>query len=1202
MRCSECSAENPTGKKFCHQCGTSLLRQCPACATPVDDAHAFCGECGTPLTPATGAASVSAPPSRAADGGHEPMVAAPTAERRHVSVLFVDLVSFTSLSETRDAEAVRELLSDYFDHARTIVDRYGGTIEKFIGDAVMAVWGTPVALEDDAERAVRAGLDIVAAVTSLDVGGGRLQARAGVVTGEAAVNLDAVNQGMVAGDVVNTAARVQSVADPGTVLVDEPTRGATSQAITYASAGEHVLKGKAEPVRLFTAAQVVAGSGGAMRFDGLEAAFVGRDRELRLVKELFHDSAEQFRARLVMVSGMAGVGKSRLAWELFKYLDGLSGVSWWHVGRCLSYGDSVAFWALAEMIRMRLRVSDGDTDDDVVAKLQAGLDEFVADEDERRWLLPRLAVLLGIADRVDTRPADLEQETLFAGWRLFLERLAEVNPVVLVFEDLQFADDGLLAFIEHLLDWSSDTPLFMLVMTRPELLDEHPDWAIRRRNVTALHLEPLSDEVLGQMVDGLVAGLPEATRDALTSRAEGIPLFAIETIRMLIDRDVVVPRDGVYVLASPATEIVELDVPPTLQALVAARLDNLPDAERRLVKDVAVLGQSFTPLAARRVVAAVGGLDIADVDALLDSLVRRDVLAVHSDARSPESGQYSFVQKVMRTVAYETLSRRDRKARHLAMAEHLAGSHDADELAGIVASHYLDAAECVPDDDDADDLRHAAAQHLERAGDRARSLAATAEALRFYGRAVDLTPRGPERARLLELAGQMARRAGENGRAHELFAASRAEHESAGAVLDVARLAGQEGDTLQDLDRFDDALARLMEAYESVRELPPSPDVARLVNSVASAHSRLGDSQAAAVWLDVAIEIGEATGAWETLARALNVKGLTLYDRGHPVEGYALVRAAYDLAVDRDLPHRVGLQAGNLALYTLFRDFDQARAYAEECSARGREVGDRQMTMSGLATLWLIETHAGTWDAVRSATTLGQMIERIPAGIVISLVFPHAVIAHWSRDDTFEVPAELDHDMDDLLARAMQFTLRGLAAHTRGDADTGLSMAMAAIETSTRTTNDSEDFAFSWCLAVDCALELGRVDEARAIVAIVSDRPPGLVPPLMRGIERWLAGRVAAADGALDEADVLFVEAERILRDLGARAWLGRTLLDRAESLALAGHDATATAVEAAHLLDALGGTPFAARAHALSGAQTDHAVLVSDRREAATD
>src|SRR5438874_2406074 len=395
----------------------------------------FCGECGTAL--ADEAATVAAPEK--------------TAERRLVSVLFADLVGFTPLSESRDPEEVRELLSRYFDTCRRLIDIYGGTVEKFIGDAVVAVWGTPTAQEDDAERAVRTALDLVTAVAALgeEIGAPQLALRAGVLTGEAAVNLAADGEGMVAGDLVNTAARIQAAAEPGTVLVGDATRRATAAAIAYEPAGEHELKGKAEPLSLFRALRVTAVRGGARTSSELEPPFVGRARELRLVKEHFHGSAEERKAHLISVVGIAGIGKSRLAWEFFKYLDGLAEQVWWHQGRCLAYGEGVAYWALAEMVRMRARITEEEPVESALAKLRASLAEHVPDIEERAWLEPRLAHLLGLAER--TAP---DREDLFSAWRLFFERLAERNPTVLVFEDLQWADAALLDFVEHLLDWS----------------------------------------------------------------------------------------------------------------------------------------------------------------------------------------------------------------------------------------------------------------------------------------------------------------------------------------------------------------------------------------------------------------------------------------------------------------------------------------------------------------------------------------------------------------------------------------------------------------------------------------------------------------------------------------------------------------------------------------------------------------------------
>ena len=358
-------------------------------------------------------------------------------------MLFCDLVGFTPLSESRDPETVRELLSRYFAVAQTVIGRYGGVVEKFIGDAVMAVWGTPVAAEGDAERAVRAALDLVDAVAELggDAGVPGLAARAGVVTGEVAVTLGAVGEGMVAGDAVNTAARVQAAAESGSVLMDTATQRLAGSGIGFAEAGPHRLKGKAEPEQLWRATRVLSAVGGLQRVDGLEAPLVGRDAELRTVKELFHAAADRKVPRLVLVSGPAGVGKSRLGWEFEKYIDGLAGEVWWHRGRCLSYGDGVAFWALAEIVRQRLGIAEEDPTDTAVAKLAAGLDRFVPDPGERAYVGLRLGRLLGV-----TYPGDsgspLNREELFAGWRLFFERLAAELPVVLLVEDAQYADAG----------------------------------------------------------------------------------------------------------------------------------------------------------------------------------------------------------------------------------------------------------------------------------------------------------------------------------------------------------------------------------------------------------------------------------------------------------------------------------------------------------------------------------------------------------------------------------------------------------------------------------------------------------------------------------------------------------------------------------------------------------------------------------------
>jgi AAA ATPase-like protein len=373
-----------------------------------------------------------------------------------------------------------------------------------------------------------------------EVGAPQLRARAGVLTGNAAVTLGAVGEGMVAGDLVNTASRIQAAAEPGCVLVGESTKRATEAAIAYAQAGAHELKDKAEPVPLFRALRVTAGRAGAFKGEGLEPPFVGRDRELRIVKELFHASAEEQKAHLVSVVGIAGIGKSRLSWEFEKYIDGLVDDVWWHRGRCLAYGDGVAYWALGEMVRMRCGISEDEEPASAREKLRAALAEHISAPEERQWVEPRLAHLLALEGAA---PGD--QENLFSAWRILFERLAERSPTVLVFEDMHWADTGLLDFLEYMMEWSRGLPLFVLVLARPEFAEERPSWGAGRRGFTSLYLEPLSPQAMGELLSGLVPGLPDELRSSILARAEGIPLYAVETVRMLLDRGLLEGRKPV---------------------------------------------------------------------------------------------------------------------------------------------------------------------------------------------------------------------------------------------------------------------------------------------------------------------------------------------------------------------------------------------------------------------------------------------------------------------------------------------------------------------------------------------------------------------------------------------------------------------------------------------------------------------------------
>ena len=724
------------------ECGASLAPGCPTCGAPNPPQSKFCGECGSAFGAA--AAPVTSPATAPA-----------STERRLVSVLFLDLVSFTTISESRDAEDMRGLMDRYFETARNVIERHGGVVEKFIGDAVMSVWGAPVTHEDDAERAVRAGLELVDAVASLGIAEGlALQARGGVLTGEAATSQgDIGNQGMVTGDMVNTASRLQSAADPGEVFVGEATFRAASRAIAFEEVGALDLKGKEEPVRAWRALRVVAQRLGANRMT-VEPPFVGRHEELRMLKELLHATGREGKARVVSITGIGGIGKSRLAWELLKYIDGLSEDVWWHQGRCPAYGEGVTFWALGEMVRMRATIAETDPPGVSRSKLTASIAQHVPDEEERRWLEPRLAFLLGIGER----PAGGGEE-LFAAWRAFFERISDNGTVVMVFEDLQWADTGLMDFIESVLEWSRTKPILVVTLARPELIDRRPNWGAGQRSFVASHLEPLANEAMADLVRGLLPGAGDDVLGTIVARADGVPMYAVETIRMLADRGVLQIAEGVYEVVG---ELGQIQIPETLHALVASRLDALGPEDRSLLQDAAVLGKTFTLSA----LAAVSGADAATLEPRLLELTRKEFLTHEADPRSPERGQFGFVQSIIREVAYGMLSKADRRSRHLTAAHHFEDAGE-DELAGMVAAHYVEALAATPAGPDADALAARARDALGQAAERATALGSPVQALAFAEQALAITPTGPERAGLLEQAAgaaadaSAARRAGD---------------------------------------------------------------------------------------------------------------------------------------------------------------------------------------------------------------------------------------------------------------------------------------------------------------------------------------------------------------------------------------------------------------------------------------------------------
>jgi len=1019
--CPNCSSVNEAGAKFCNECGASLSSGCPNCGAINKPGARFCNECGTALTAGTGAAT---PPAGVAQPAAGSPSSTPVAERRLVTILFADIVGFTPFAAERDAEEVRDTLSRYFDMCSEVIARYGGTVEKFIGDAVMAVWGAPVAHEDDAERAVRAALELVDAVSTLGAG---VQARAGVLTGEAAVTIGATNQGLVAGDLVNTASRLQSVAPAGSVLVGETTYRAASSAIAFEDAGEQTLKGKESPVPAWRALRVVAERGGRnRRNEGLEAPFVGRADELRLLKDLLQATGREQRARLVSVMGPAGIGKSRLAWEFLKYIDGLVETIYWHSGRSPAYGEGITFWALGEMVRGRCDLVEGDDEATTRRKVSETVAQWITDDEERRWVERALLTLLGAE-------AGMPPEQLFAAWRTFFERISAAGTVVLVFEDLHHADMGTLDFIDHVLEWSRGAPLYLVTLARPELLDRRQDWGARKRSFTSVFLEPLPEPQMRELLAGLAPGLPDKAVAAIVDRADGIPLYAVETVRMLVADGRLREEEGAYV---PVGDLSALAVPDTLTALISSRLDALDAADRSLIHDAAVLGQSFTAAG----LAYISGMAERELEDRLAVLVRRELLARDIDPRSAVRGQFIFVQALIREVAYNTLSRRDRKSRHLSAARYFE-QVGSDELASALAGHYLAAHDNAQEGAEADVLAAQARIALKAAGERASALGANDQAVAFFEQALAISADAHDQAELHERAGESARHAGNYDVAQAHLRAAIDLYRDGGHRARAAHVTADFGWVLLDARR--NQIAREI-LEQGLAEYADEPDGLYHIKRVSVRALEQNDEHERAIAAaDEVLQIAEHRDDVAVIAGALVGKGAALSSLGRLHEGIALVRAAEALARSSGLDEilAIALLVGGAHLGEI--DMKAALVNTQEALVLARRLSRRTSTLLAINNLGYTSFVAGDWDGAVA-----------------------------------ELDSALDEDMD--VAQRIWLTSNSLDVHAcRGeDVSAGLAqldaLVVAAGNEKELRTASREPFAWA-------ALAAGDLEEARRL-------------------------------------------------------------------------------------------------------------------------
>jgi class 3 adenylate cyclase/predicted negative regulator of RcsB-dependent stress response len=1166
MPCPQCGTESAPGAKFCSECATPLAGACPTCGTPNAPQAKFCSECATPL----GAAAAPSRPQQAA--------AAPIAERRLVTVLFADLVGFTPFAEERDAEDVRETLSRYFDLARETVERYGGTVEKFIGDAVMAVWGTPTAREDDAERAVRAGLDLVADVRGL---GDTMQARAGVLTGEAAVTIGAVDQGMVAGDIVNTAARLQGIAEPGTVLVGESTMRSALAAIAFEEAGDAVLKGKSSPVAAYRALRVVAERGGRNRSGALEPPFVGREEELRQLKDQYHAVTREGRPRLVSIMGPAGIGKSRLSWEFLKYIDGVLEPVWWHSGRSPAYGEGITFWALGEMVRTRAGLAETDDEAATRAAITAMLGEHVPDESERRWIEPAMLTLLGIGDQ------DGGSEEHFAAWRTFFERMAETAPVALVIEDLHWADSGLLDFIDHVLEWTRDRPIYIVTLARPELLEKRPTWGAGKRQFTSIFLEPLPEAAMRDLLTGLVPGLPERPLRAIVERADGVPLYAVETVRMLVAEGKLTEQDGVY---APAGDLEELAVPDTLTALIASRLDALDPADRTLLQDASVLGQSFAPGA----LAAVSHAASEDLEQRLRQLARRELLVLRADPRAPDRGQYAFVQSLIREVAYHTLARADRKARHLAAARYFEAL-PTDELAGALAGHYLAAHENAASDEEADALAAQARVALRGAAERAAALGAWGQAHRYLRQALGVTTSDAERAELYMRAGDAASRSGDHGEANDHYRAAGTLHRALGDEQGAATAAMMTARNLLDAYDTDAAFVVLEEALDRHASLAGNPAHVALEGQLARALFFRDEMTKAIAVCDRVLDHAEHHNLIEVLADTLITKGSSLGGIGRAREGLMLVAGGADIADAASLPGTVLRAAINRGFGESLDSQATALESARAGIALARRLGLRSLltVLTGNAAEYAIAT--GDWEwAEQELSAHGDDLEPSHRSIILSgLIFFGTARGRNTTDELAE-SARIAEALGDSSTVGQHHAIRGYVHLLHGrhaEARAAFDMSRMAVMATGSDSRILAARAAAWHGDLAGLSDLLReMDEAGEFGRSVETNRASLRAAL------------TALEGRADEAVAPFRQARRAFAELGL-PWLeALSAMDALYTLPR-DHPERADAHDAARrIFESLGATIMLARVDTLDARQPASASADASRAATAGD
>ncbi len=1169
LACAACSTENPADARFCMGCGAALERVCPSCSTPAPGAARFCMNCGAALDGTPAPAPV-------------PQVERPPEERRQVTILFADLSGYTAVAERMDPEAVKGLVDRALMRLGAEVERYGGNVDKYIGDNVMALFGAPVAHEDDEERAVRAALGMQAAMTEVNEGlppGVDFQLRVGINTGE--VMAGAVGESYtVTGDTVNVASRLQSAARPGSVTVGERTMRATRGAVRYEELSPLELKGKSEPVPAWEALSLTATHSVGRAAAAHESPLVGRDNELVTLETLYERVVREGSPHLVSLIGEAGVGKTRLLREFERVLGEHSIAPTVRTGRCLPYGSGIVFWALGEVLRAECGIVDTDSAEDAWRKLSTYVGGLfnnggeLSEPGEREAAL--IGRLLGIEVPPELVPAERDPERLreafFSALRMGMEKMASRRPLVLAFEDIHWADDGMLDAIEHLAQWVR-APLMLVCLARDELLDRRPGWGAGRRSATQLLLDPLASEYTHELVAALIPGGDDVV-SKVVERSGGNPLFAEEMARRVAEGN-----------------LGAAELPETVQAVLAARLDALDPFERRLVQQAAVVGRTFWEASLAPLAEAEG----RELGRALTVLQEKDILAPGAEGRLAGERELAFKHVLIRDVAYGMLPKAVRSRKHFevgAFIEERAGDR-TDEMVALLAEHYgraaslgregaIAATELAP-------MRERAMRFLEEAGDAAALLYSNREAAAHYRHARDV---GADqdlavRVRVSEKLGDVSLRLGRVDEAIGVWQECLDWHRGQEDLERVADLHRKTGAALSHKGERRSAIEHYQRGINLLKDGPPRIELVRLYEEAAWLYLHTGDNMLAIYASEKALRLAERLGETRAASRAHGIFGRVFGRIGDTEKARQNLERAVELARGSDDGESIlALSALGRHLEISEADMDGAREAYHEALALAERVGMLPAQVELHAWLAQLSAYCAEWDDVtRSTDASAELAER--EGLVGKLCLPYSLrgLLLW-REGRLEEATVLFHQAHELAEQvgwseiAFQ-ALFGLALALRDSGD----YASAA---------DALDRAIDVCERAGLLAQSIQATAARAVVLSLSQRPGPAREAAREAAElaermHYPIGRAAALEARglsaedPEEGVALLADAETTWRGLGRPLEAARCGLMAGQRLVGVQPDRARELLEAAAVeTERLGVPHLAKRARAL--------------------